>query len=64
MISEAVKANKLGAVLLMSRDLVQQGVRTQDLDLDDNEAIELLAKRFQLSTAAMSDRLQNLGMLT
>jgi len=61
--SEEVEANKLGAALLMPRGLVQQEVRAQDLDLDDDEAIELLAKRFQVSTAAMSNRLQNLGML-
>ena len=30
---------------------------------DDGEAIELLAKRFQVSTAAMSNRLANLKML-
>ena len=60
---EEVEANKLGAALLMPRGLVQQEVRAQDLDLDDNEAIEILAKRFQVSTAAMSNRLQNLRML-
>jgi Zn-dependent peptidase ImmA (M78 family) len=60
---EEIEANQLGAALLMPRGLVQQEVRTQDLDLDDNDAIELLAKRFQVSTAAMSNRLQNLRML-
>ena len=61
--SEEIEANKLGAALLMPRSLVQQEVRTQDLDLDDNEAIELLAKKFQVSSSAMSNRLQNLRML-
>jgi Zn-dependent peptidase ImmA (M78 family) len=60
---EEIEANQLGAALLMPRGLVQQEVRSQDLDLDDSEAIELLAKRFQVSTAAMSNRLQNLRML-
>ena len=60
---EEIEANQLGAALLMPRRLVQQEVRSQDLDLDDNEAIELLAKRFQVSTAAMSNRLQNLRIL-
>jgi hypothetical protein len=54
---------RLGAALLISRGLVQQEVRAQDLDLDDSEAIDLLAKRFQVSTVAMSYRLQNLRML-
>jgi len=48
---------------LMPRGLVRQEIRSQDLDLDDSEAIDLLAKRFQVSTAAMSNRLQNLRML-
>jgi len=60
---EEIEANQLGAALLMPRGLVQQEVRSQNLDLDDNEAIELLAKRFQVSTAAMSNRLQNLRIL-
>jgi hypothetical protein len=43
--SEEVEANRLGAALLMPRGLVQQEIRTLDLDLDDDEAINLLAKR-------------------
>ena len=60
---EEIEANQLGAALLMPRGLVRQEIRSQDLDLDDSEAIDLLAKRFQVSTAAMSNRLQNLRML-
>ena len=60
---EEIEANQLGAALLMPRGLVQQEIRARDLDLDDSEAIDLLAKRFQVSTAAMSNRLQNLRML-
>jgi Zn-dependent peptidase ImmA (M78 family) len=60
---EEIEANQLGAALLMPRGLVRQEIRAQDLDLDDSEAIDLLAKRFQVSTAAMSNRLQNLRML-
>jgi len=60
---EEIEANQLGAALLMPRGLVQQEIRARGLDLDDSEAIELLAKRFQVSTAAMSNRLQNLRIL-
>ncbi len=60
---EEIEANQLGAALLMPRGLVQQEIQARDLDLDDSEAIDLLAKRFQVSTAAMSNRLQNLRML-
>jgi len=52
---EEIEANQLGAALLMPRGLVQQEIRARDLDLDDSEAIDLLAKRFQVSTAAMSN---------
>ncbi len=60
---EEVEAINLGAALPMPRGLVQQEVRAQDLDLDDNEAIEVLAKKFQVSTVAMGNRLQILRML-
>lgn len=58
-----VEANKLGAALLMPRRLVQQEIRNNELNLDDNDAINFLAKRFQVSDAAMTNRLTNLGIL-
>ena len=60
---DEVEANQLAAALLMPRGLVQQEIKKHDLDLDDEEAISLLAKRFHVSTAAMSNRLANLRML-
>lgn len=60
---DEVEANQLGAALLMPRGLVQQEIQKHDLNLDDEEAISLLAKRFHVSTAAMSNRLVNLRML-
>ena len=60
---EEVEANQFGAALLMPRSLLQQEVKKNDLDLDDEEAITFLAKRFHVSTAAMSNRLSNLGLL-
>jgi Zn-dependent peptidase ImmA (M78 family) len=60
---DEVEANQLGAALLMPRGLVQQEIQRHDLDLDDEDAISLLAKRFGVSTAAMSNRLANLRML-
>jgi Zn-dependent peptidase ImmA (M78 family) len=60
---DEVEANQLGAALLMPRGLVQQEIQRHDLNLDDEEAISLLAKRFHVSTAAMSNRLVNLRML-
>jgi Zn-dependent peptidase ImmA (M78 family) len=60
---EEVEANQLGAALLVPRRLVQQEVKKHDLNLDDEEAISFLAKRFHVSSAAMTNRLSNLGML-
>jgi len=60
---QEVEANQLGAALLMPRSLVQQEVKKNDLDLDDEDAISTLAKKFCVSTTAMTNRLTNLGML-
>jgi len=60
---DEAKANQLGAALLMPKDLVQQEIQKQDLNLDDDDAINLLAKKFCVSAAAMSNRLVNIGLL-
>ena len=60
---EEVEANQFGAALLMPKGLVQQEMKRHELNLDDEEAISLLAKRFQVSAAAMTNRLMNLRML-
>lgn len=60
---EEVEANRLGAALLMPATLVRKEIRRHDLDLDDGEALDFLAKRFQVSTAAMTNRLTTLGLL-
>ena len=58
-----VEANQLGAALLMPKGLVQEEIRRHDLDLDDDEAIRLLAKEFNVSEPAIAIRLVNLRML-
>jgi Zn-dependent peptidase ImmA (M78 family) len=58
-----VQANLFGAALLMAASLVRIDIRKHDLDLDDEEAFSFLAKRFQVSTAAMTLRLITLGVL-
>jgi Zn-dependent peptidase ImmA (M78 family) len=60
---QEIQANQLGAALLMPRALVLQEIRKHDLDLDDEDAISFLAKRFQVSVAAMTNRLVNLRLL-
>jgi Zn-dependent peptidase ImmA (M78 family) len=58
-----VEANQLGAALLMPKILVLQEVKKHDLDLDDEDAISLLARRFHVSATAMANRLSYLGMI-
>jgi Zn-dependent peptidase ImmA (M78 family) len=60
---EEVEANRFGAALLMPATLVHKEIRKHDLDLDDEDAISFLSKRFQVSTAAMTNRLTTLGLL-
>jgi len=58
-----VEANQLGAALLMPRNLVKKELLSNDLNLDDEESIEFFAKRFQVSTPAMANRLLKLKVL-
>ena len=51
------EANRFGAALLMPKGLIQNEIRYQNLNLDDDGAIDVLAKRFQVSTAALTARL-------
>jgi Zn-dependent peptidase ImmA (M78 family) len=60
---EEVEANRFGSALLMPKGLVQKEIRNRDLDLDDDDSIELLAKKFWVSQPAMANRLLRLGML-
>ena len=60
---EEVQANHFGAALLMPASLLRQEINKHDLDLDDEETLSFLAKRFQVSTATMTKRLINLGVL-
>lgn len=59
---EEVEANQFGAALLAPRTLVQQEIQKHELDLDDEDGIASLAKRFQVSLAAMTNRLANLRL--
>jgi Zn-dependent peptidase ImmA (M78 family) len=60
---EEVEANQFGAALLAPRILVQQEIQKHELDLDDDDDIVFLAKRFQMSPAAMTNRLANLRLV-
>jgi Zn-dependent peptidase ImmA (M78 family) len=60
---EEVEANRFGAALLMPESLLREEIRKHDLDLDDEDALSFLAKRFHVSLAAMTNRLSNLELL-
>ena len=60
---QEIEANQLGAALLMPKGLVQEEIRRRNLDLDDEEAIRMLAKEFYVSEPAIAIRLVDLGML-
>jgi Zn-dependent peptidase ImmA (M78 family) len=60
---EEVEANRFGAALLMPATLVHKEIRKHGLDLDDEDALAFLAKRFRVSTVAMTYRLNALGLL-
>ena len=61
--SQEVEANAFGAALLMPERLVREEIRARGFDLDDEDDTAALAKRFRVSTSAMSYRLVNLGLL-
>lgn len=60
---QEIEANRFGAALLMPATLVFKEIKRHGLDLDDEDALAFLAKRFKVSTAAMTYRLNALGLL-
>lgn len=59
---QEAEAYRLGSALLMPGSLVQKEITNRDLDLDDDEAINFLAKQFWVSPVAMANRLSRLGI--
>jgi len=57
------EANSFAASLLMPAKLVHEAIRELQVDLADDDEVEILAKRFQVSRQAMSFRLANLAHL-
>jgi len=60
---QEVEANRFGAALLMPATLVHKEIKKHALDLDDEDALGFLAKRFRVSTVAMTYRLNALGLI-
>lgn len=55
------EANAFAAALLMPAEMVHRAIATLGVDIADEEAIEELAKRFNVSRQAMTFRLANLS---
>ncbi|MBE7172349.1 MAG: ImmA/IrrE family metallo-endopeptidase [Williamsia sp.] len=58
------QANEFAACLLMPEHLLRKEIDDLDLDYTDEDAIKTLAKKFDVSTIAMSIRIAKLGLLT
>lgn len=61
--SDEIEANQFAAEVLMPDFLVSKELSRLPNDLDSEEAIALLAKRFQVSEQALTLRLTRLGVL-
>lgn len=59
-----VEANQFAAELLMPRDLLIRAVKAIPENIDVEQAIELLARKYEVSPQAMSLRLTALGFIT
>jgi Zn-dependent peptidase ImmA (M78 family) len=56
-----IEANTFAAELLMPQDLLLAILNGRSVDLEDDDAVAALAKRFRVSEAAMRFRLDSLG---
>jgi Zn-dependent peptidase ImmA (M78 family) len=56
-----IEANQFAAALLMPRDLLQPALTELDLDIEDEEALQQLARQFKVSTAALQYRIRSLS---
>lgn len=57
------EANVFASALLMPSNLLRKEVEKAKLDLASDESIEKLAKKFDVSTTAMTIRISNLGLI-
>lgn len=60
---EEIEANTFAAELLMPRQMVIQDLKGQQIDYEDEEMLKGLAKKYRVSTQAITFRLVNLGLI-
>ena len=56
------EANSFAAALLMPANLVRDEIEQHDFDFADEDALNSLARKFQVSAQSMAYRLSNLGL--
>ena len=60
---EEMEANAFAAALLMPATWVKDAFKQQPFDLTEDDSLEMLAKKFEVSTLAMTYRLINLRII-
>ena len=60
---EEMEANAFAAALLMPTTMVREAFAQQPFDLTEDDALEMLAERFKVSTQAMTYRLMDLRII-
>lgn len=58
-----IEANAFAAALLMPKEMILEELKKSDLDLDDEDDLSTLAKKFNVSMSALSYRLINLRII-
>ena len=59
-----MEANAFAAALLMPAALVRNAFEKQPFELTEDDVLEMLAKKFKVSTQAMTYRLMKLRIIT
>lgn len=60
---EEMEANAFAAALLMPAKQVRDAFKQQPFDLTEDDSLKILAKKFKVSTQAMTYRLMNLQLI-
>lgn len=61
---EEIEANIFAAELLMPREMLVLDLKGQQIDYEDEEMLKGLAKKYRVSTQAITFRLLNLGLIS
>jgi Zn-dependent peptidase ImmA (M78 family) len=59
-VNEEIQANQFAAELLMPKSLLMETLKDKMIDIDDEEPIEDLARKYKVSKRAMEHRIRNI----